>query len=166
MRRASKVLQSSFTKLRAAYQRARGRATLTLCWEGAFRKFAADTLDHQPLEQYYEANKMNDAADVPDSPAESPSSLRYRPSSRYKPPFDRLDNRTRARSISDTTAVLALPGQTLSPYHPALSLPEFVDTFGPLVFPLYRAALCRQRILLIAGAPVELSCNYGTRLSP
>jgi hypothetical protein len=112
------------------------------------------------LEEYYEVNKIHDTAEVPDSPAESPSSLRYRPSSRYKPPFDRLSNHTRKRSISDTAALVA-PGQTLSLYHPALSLPEFVDTFGPLVFPLYRAALNRQRILLITGAPVELACNYG-----
>ncbi|CAZ79752.1 unnamed protein product [Tuber melanosporum] len=123
------------------------------------KKFAANTEDHAPLEEYYELNRIHESTEAPESPAESPSSLRYRPSSRYKPPFDSLNRHSRTRSISDTTA-LAAPGQALSPYHPALSLPEFVDTFGPLVFPLYRAALTRQRILLITGAPVELACNF------
>ena len=125
-----------------------------------FRKFAANTEDHAPLEEYYESNRIHEPIEAPESPAESPSSLRYRPSSRYKPPFDSLNRHTRTRSISDTAALVA-PGQALSPYHPALSLPEFVDTFGPLIFPLYRAALTRQRILLITGAPVELACNFG-----
>ncbi|RPB06051.1 hypothetical protein L873DRAFT_1796968 [Choiromyces venosus 120613-1] len=127
--------------------------------KGLAKKFAANTEDHAPLEEYYESNRIHESTEVPESLAESPSSLRYRPSSRYKPPFDSLNRHTRTRSISDTTALVA-PGQALSPFHPALSLPGFVDTFGPLIFPLYRAALTRQRILLITGAPVELACNF------
>lgn len=49
----------------------------------------------------------------------------------------------------------------MSPHHPALSLPIFLDTFGPLIFPLYKAALLRKRILLVGQAPVELACNFG-----
>ena len=48
----------------------------------------------------------------------------------------------------------------LSRFHPALSLAEFVDTFGPLVFPLYRAALARKRILLVGQPPVETACSF------
>jgi DENN domain-containing protein 11 len=49
----------------------------------------------------------------------------------------------------------------LSPYHPAISLPTLIDTFGPLIYPLYKAALLRKRILLVTEAPVELACNFG-----
>ena len=57
--------------------------------------------------------------------------------------------------------MLGSPGQGLSPHHPALSLPRLLDTFGPLVYPLYKAALLRKRILMVTQAPVELSCNFG-----
>jgi hypothetical protein len=35
-----------------------------------------------------------------------------------------------------------------------------METFGPLAFPIYRAALARKRILLVSHAPVETACNY------
>lgn len=128
-------------------------------------KYAANTSDHRHLDEYYEAHQIHETTETEtDSPVESPSSLRYRPAGRYKPPFDRF-NHTRTRSVSDTTALVP-PGQTLSPFHPALSLGEYVDMFGPLIFPLYRAALNRQRILLITGAPVEQACNFGTAPPP
>lgn len=38
---------------------------------------------------------------------------------------------------------------------------ESVKLFGPLLFPLYRAALLRQRILIVTEAPVEFACNLG-----
>ena len=66
----------------------------------------------------------------------------------------------RDRAVS-TGSALALPGQSLSNHHPALSLPTLLDTFGPLIFPLYKAALLRKRILLVGQAPVELSCDFG-----
>lgn len=53
------------------------------------------------------------------------------------------------------------PDQLLPSHHPALSLPAFLDAFGPLIFPLYKAALLRKRILLVAQAPVEQTCNFG-----
>lgn len=71
----------------------------------------------------------------------------------------------RIRALS-TTSALVLPGQSLSPHHPARSLPKFIDTIGPLIFPLYRAALLRKRILLVCQAPVELACNFGESVSP
>jgi hypothetical protein len=69
----------------------------------------------------------------------------------------------RARSVSETGVLV--PGQTLSQFHPALSLGEFIETFGPLTFPLYRAALARKRILLLTHAPVEKACNFVYDLS-
>ena len=54
----------------------------------------------------------------------------------------------------------------VSSHHPALSLPLFLDTFGPLIFPLFKAALLRKRILLVGQAPVELACNFGQLAYP
>ena len=102
----------------------------------------------------------------PLSPNDSPSSLRYRPapSRAYKSNLTMEPPRphTRTRSISDSTLLTSAPQITrLSPHHPALSLVDYLDTFGPLVFPLYQAALSRKRILLITQAPVETACNFG-----
>ena len=66
----------------------------------------------------------------------------------------------RKRAVT-SASTLAPPGQSLDPYHPALSLPSFLNTFGPLVFPVYKAALLRKRILLVGQAPVEQACNFG-----
>jgi hypothetical protein len=65
----------------------------------------------------------------------------------------------RSRSLSEPGTAL-VPGQTLSQSHPALSLGEFMNTLGPLIFPIYRAALARKRILLVTHAPVEPACNF------
>jgi len=42
--------------------------------------------------------------------------------------------------------------------------PDLIATFGPLIFVLYRAALCRQRILFLAPVPVERTCHFGINL--
>ncbi|KAI5294390.1 hypothetical protein KEM52_004127, partial [Ascosphaera acerosa] len=49
--------------------------------------------------------------------------------------------------------------------HPARALPDLLDTFGPLVFPLIRQAALRQRILLVGDAPVYDACRYVYLLS-
>ncbi|KAK5111456.1 hypothetical protein LTR62_004908 [Meristemomyces frigidus] len=43
--------------------------------------------------------------------------------------------------------------------HPGLRVNALLDTFGPLIFPLHRAALLRQRILMLGAPPVQHSCN-------
>lgn len=50
----------------------------------------------------------------------------------------------------------------LTPFHPASSLPDLIEAFGPLIFPLYKAVLLRKKILLMTEAPVHIPCNYGT----
>ncbi|KAI9877014.1 MAG: hypothetical protein M1830_005034 [Pleopsidium flavum] len=122
---------------------------------------AEDTARTQPLEDFWEAHRIsdNDASIRPESPVGSPSSLQLRPIRKQL-----TNGNVRNRNISDATA-LESPSPTLSPFHPALSLPNFLETFGPLVFPLYKAALLRKRILLIGQAPVELTCNYVYDLS-
>jgi len=67
----------------------------------------------------------------------------------------------RNRSASDGNALIQ-PGNRLSPYHPAWSLTSLLHTFGPLIFPIHRAALLRKRILISTHAPVHEACNFGT----
>lgn len=55
--------------------------------------------------------------------------------------------------------------RTLPVHHPALSIPEFLQVFGPLLFPLARAALLQKRILILGETPVEHTCNYVYNLS-
>lgn len=66
---------------------------------------------------------------------------------------------SRTRSASDGGALIP-PGHRLSPYHPAWSLTSLLDTFGPLIFPIHRAALLRKRILISTHAPVHEVCNF------
>lgn len=107
----------------------------------------------EPLTKYWDAYRIGGTeSSAPDSPTDSPLSLRFRPG-------DRPDtNRTRA--FSDAL-VLDTFRPALTPFHPASSLPEFLESLGPLVFPLYRAALLRKRILFMGEAPVHTPCNYG-----
>lgn len=70
------------------------------------------------------------------------------------------DLKRRSRALSEA-AGFSLRDNVLADDHPAMSMPEFMDVFGPLAFPVYRAALLRKRILLISSAPVQRSCNYG-----
>jgi hypothetical protein len=44
-------------------------------------------------------------------------------------------------------------------------LSALIDFFGPLIFPLYKAALLRKRILIMHEAPVELACNFVYNIS-
>lgn len=119
-----------------------------------------DTSDTKILEEFWEEHKSRDLSNgkETDSPLDSPSSLKYKPV-RSKP--GQPNDHGRNRSVSDGTTLLPV-GQTLSSYHPAWSLPRLLETFGPLIFPIHRAALLRKRILITAHAPVEETCNFGT----
>ncbi|KAF4230270.1 hypothetical protein CNMCM6457_006082 [Aspergillus fumigatiaffinis] len=111
--------------------------------------YAKDMTNTQPLSDYWDnfEIRVNDPSTIPaDSPLESPVSLRFR---------ERPDNLQRNRAFSDAI-VLEASRPALTPFHPASSLPEFLDSFGPLIFPLYRAALLRKRILFMAEAPVHI----------
>ncbi|PLN83419.1 hypothetical protein BDW42DRAFT_164839 [Aspergillus taichungensis] len=125
------------------------------------RHYADDMSNTQPLSDYWEANELrcgDSPVQQPESPLESPLSLRLRAHG------DRSDNAHRSRAFSDAI-VLESPRPALTPFHPASSLPDFLDAFGPLVFPLYRAALLRKRILFMAEAPVNIPCNFVYDLS-
>lgn len=115
------------------------------------------------LEEFWEEHKAQSAAPIKDTDSipDSPSSIKFKPV-RMTP--GKPKGHGRNRSASDGTALLP-PGHNLSAYHPAWSLPRLLETFGPLIFPIHRAALLRKRILITAHAPVEETCNFGIPLS-
>ncbi|KAJ5746985.1 uncharacterized protein N7511_008681 [Penicillium nucicola] len=122
------------------------------------QKYAANMEDMQPMSDYWESYRIGGPdSSAPDSPMDSPLSLRFRPG-------ERPDDPNRTRAFSDAM-VLETLRPALTPDHPASSLPGLMDSFGPLVFPLYRAALLRKRILFMGEAPVHTPCNYVYDLS-
>ena len=131
-------------------------------WSGADgedRALSTDTFNTQPLDEFWEAHQINESNDHTNvASIDSPSY--YEAKQRLSQPSHNGHIPKRNRAVS-TASALAPPGQSLSPHHPALSLPRFLDTFGPLIFPLYKAALLRRRVMLVGYAPIELACNYG-----
>lgn len=122
-----------------------------------------DTTKIELLEKYWEEHKAQEiAVGEIDPQLDSPSSIQYMPM--RKTPV-KSDGRGRNRSASDGAALLP-PGHSLSAYHPAWSLLHLVETFGPLIFPIHRAALLRKRILITTHAPVQETCNFGMRKQP
>lgn len=104
------------------------------------------------LEEYWDKFKIKEKekAVSPDTPSKSPLNPR-------QSPYESRKRRSRGLTISkDPSAQSA---------HPAKSIHEFLDAFGPLVFPLYRAALLRKRILLISYPPMQTICNFVYLLS-
>ncbi|KAL6238931.1 hypothetical protein BDW75DRAFT_199927 [Aspergillus navahoensis] len=122
--------------------------------------YSEHAFDTHRLSEYWETHEIsaNETSAAPDSPLESPLSLRLRAHD------DRPDPLQRRRAISDAI-ILETSRPALTPFHPASSLPDFLDSFGPLLFPLYRAALLRRRVLFMAEAPVQVPCNYVYDLS-
>ena len=109
------------------------------------RSLVDDASDTQLLEKYWEEHKMADSeSGDAQSPQLSPFSLAQR----------------KQRALSSATLGTD-ERQTLPAYHPALSLCKYVDVFGPLIFPLHRAALLRKRILIVTAAPVRDACEFG-----
>lgn len=118
-------------------------------------KLAVENKDLGILESYWEKNKASETAlldtePLKDSPLSSPT-ISFQPGP--------LTDRSRRRSASDAYALVP-PGHQLSPFHPAWSLSDLLDTFGPLIFPIHRAALLRKRILISAHAPVHQACDF------
>ncbi|KAF7593276.1 hypothetical protein BBP40_011733 [Aspergillus hancockii] len=125
------------------------------------QNYALDMSNTQSLSAYwetYEIHESDSSGMPPDSPLESPLSFRLRAHG------ERPDSSPRHRVFSDAI-MLETPRPALTPFHPASSLPDFLDCFGPLIYPLYRATLLRKRILFMAEAPVHMPCNYVYDLS-
>ena len=141
----------SFGRLGRAWRHAEGLKEVAA-------KLAADRKQTHLLDDYWAKNGMRETTapqPLKDTPLESPL-LSFKPS-RLGPGKSHARN----RSASDGTALIP-PGHRLSPFHPAWSLTALLDTFGPLIFPIHRAALLRKRILISCHAPVHEICNFGT----
>lgn len=104
-----------------------------------------DAKDTSQLDKYWEEHKASESDQTPAVSSEQPSATADKQKS----------GRTRALSES-TNLTSAAP----SSFHPARSVPDLLDAFGPLLFPLYRAALLRKRILMIKKPSVQTSCDY------
>lgn len=118
------------------------------------RNLVKDRTQTEILEKYWNTNKAKEGESF--STIATPIS-----------PIPDSSRKAHDRSSSLTDGVsLFQPEHKLSPYHPAWSLPELLDRFGPLIFPIHRAALLRQRILISCHAPVHEICNFGMQPPP
>ncbi|KAK9448546.1 uncharacterized protein V1518DRAFT_417531 [Limtongia smithiae] len=153
------------------------------------QEYARNPGDYSPLEGYfslYGLTSMDASPMSPSTVSSLPEPALYRPARR---PFplnpSKLKDITNAQvtvpaAVPGTAAAAAttaladtdtdsLAGQTSTKFsapmvlpraHPAYSLPSFLDTFGPLVFKVWKAALTRQRILIVGDIPIEQGCNF------
>ena len=117
------------------------------------QELVQDPSKTQALEDYWQAHQPTQG-DVEEGQQESDS---QKPRAR-RPSNASVGSRKRK---SLTSSAIATPGAGLSAYHPARSISTLIDTFGPLIYPLYKAALLRKRILIMAEAPVETACSFG-----
>ena len=115
--------------------------------------------DLEALENYWQTHRLGSKTDELRAEAlEEPSSPVA-----VKPPTTNNTNKRVSRALSDA-AGFSVREHVLSPDHPALSMPGFLDAFGPLVFPLYRSALLKKRVLFLGSPPIQRACNFGKYL--
>ncbi|KAK9475634.1 hypothetical protein V1514DRAFT_23970 [Lipomyces japonicus] len=83
-----------------------------------------------------------------------------RPSSKYtaqkSPSYVAMANDDDYITVRQSSITLPI----LPKSHPAYSLPELLDAFGPLIFTVWKAAIARERILIIGDVPIEKGCNF------
>ncbi|KAK7924547.1 hypothetical protein PG985_006601 [Apiospora marii] len=125
-------------------------------------QLADDAKRTQLLEEYWGKHQARDEQSDGDTTAQEPTASA--PTNTTTTPSQqqpRTPKRAhlRNRSASDGAALLQ-PEHKLSNFHPAWSLKKLLDTFGPLIFPIHRAALLRKRILISCHAPVQEINNF------
>lgn len=126
------------------------------------RRLSEKLEDRTPLEDFWDHHQAQDE-DKEHSRESSPITSASAPKSKKETNWSEpLNGATGLHHRITSTASGLLPNPLLSraSNHPALAIPTFLDTFGPLAFPLYRAALLRKRILFVGNAPVEEACNF------
>ncbi|KAF4981345.1 hypothetical protein FZEAL_2830 [Fusarium zealandicum] len=122
-------------------------------------KLAEDRKKISILEDYWTASREKPGQGHRRLSGETPVSS---PSIHSQPLGRKSHNRN--RSASDGASLIPA-GHSLSPYHPAWSLTSLLDKFGPLIFPIHRAALLRKRILISCHAPVHEICDFVYNIS-
>ncbi|KAK5141705.1 hypothetical protein LTR04_002503, partial [Oleoguttula sp. CCFEE 6159] len=133
-----------------------------LCAEklrGLSELLARDASKTEALEEFWEEHREDGKRATPDL-----QSLDQSPQAAHGHRKAEEGRQRRNRALSDSTPSTDADN-SLSSTHPALSLSKLLDLFGPLIFPLYRAALLRKRILLVTSAPVRQSCEFVYDLS-
>ncbi|POS85420.1 hypothetical protein EPUL_003338 [Erysiphe pulchra] len=142
--------------------------TLGRCWEHAqelkemANKLIDDTKKTQVLEDYWEKHRVQTFSHetrISQLPSLIGAGFKSLPNSPRLP-----RSHSRSRSLSDIQ-LLHSDVHTLSTHHPVWSMVNLLDTFGPLIFPIYRAALLRQRILITTFPPVQETCNFVYNIS-
>ncbi|KAK8049182.1 hypothetical protein PG994_010912 [Apiospora phragmitis] len=124
-------------------------------------QLAEDAKRTQLLAQYWEKHQArDDSAQKQQNAAADAAKEPVGGATAQTPQQPRTPKRSqRSRSASDGAALLQ-PEHKLSNFHPAWSLKKLLDTFGPLIFPIHRAALLRKRILISCHAPVQEVNNF------
>ena len=118
---------------------------------GELRRLGRDAVknnsDTEALAKFWEQHRAdNPARSLPPSPSASRGS-------NTTDPFKK-----RKRAASEVTASWHIDAAWPLD-HPALHVPAMLETFGPLLFPLHRAALARSRILLLGSPSVQSNSN-------
>ncbi|KAG9257109.1 uncharacterized protein F5Z01DRAFT_702744 [Emericellopsis atlantica] len=147
----------SYGRLGRAWRHAQGLKDLA-------NELAKDRTNTELLDTYWKSNKLD--KDDPKPPATSGETPVVTPAVTFSEPNEQPQRKGhyRNRSGSDRTS-LAPAEHRLSPYHPAWRLTSLLDKFGPLIFPIHRAALLRQRILISCHTPVQEICDFVYNLS-
>lgn len=116
-------------------------------------------IDRASLEKIYDMYKVRPERKVKpsvsktQSPPSSPVLSRHSSFKNYK-----SFREERGTGRANETALL--PTNVLSELHPVLSLHDCISLFGPLIFPVYRSALARKRIMVLTDAPVQRACHF------
>ncbi|EME47344.1 hypothetical protein DOTSEDRAFT_69316 [Dothistroma septosporum NZE10] len=113
------------------------------------REVVKNTSDTRALELFWKHHSSDEAAGMT-----SQSSSQKHSGSSTTP-----ENNTRKRTSSEATLAGFNAGYAWPADHPALHVPAILDTFGPLLFPLHRAALARKRVLLLGSPSVQSLAN-------
>ena len=101
------------------------------------------------LEEFWEQHRQSSSPKL-SSPSDS----------RPNDDQDSTSHRRRRRGLSESVPFSEAPTT-----HPANSISLLLDTLGPLVFPLYRQALLRRRILILRKPPLQPLCDFVYLLS-
>ncbi|KAK4505513.1 hypothetical protein PRZ48_003476 [Zasmidium cellare] len=113
------------------------------------RDVAKNTSDTRALELFWKEHRADQASR---RSSLSPAATRDAPNAG-------LESRKRKRALSDATLAGFNAEGAWPSDHPALHVPAILDMFGPLLFPLHRAALSRKRVLLLGSPSVQDNAN-------
>lgn len=120
-----------------------------------------DTSMTEVLESYWEEYKATIQSHEIESPLLFASTINETES--FSSHQTQPDTHMRSLSASDSS-ITRVFGHTSSIHHPLWSIVKLLDKFGPLIFPIHRAALLRKRILITTCAPLQEACNFGQHI--